>query len=113
MLKLFMSVYANIKFYLFYLYASPPTVSAYLIFIDCLHLSHCMISIGLILRFFFFPLSFFSELVRLLGGSTAGIHSMVDEHFGICVVEYMASGAIPIGLLLIFFSFPSGILNCP
>ncbi|CAA0836618.1 GDP-Man\\x3aMan(3)GlcNAc(2)-PP-Dol alpha-1-2-mannosyltransferase [Striga hermonthica] len=38
----------------------------------------------------------YSELVSLLGGAAAGIHSMIDEHFGICVVEYMASGAIPI-----------------
>ncbi|KZV34946.1 GDP-Man:Man(3)GlcNAc(2)-PP-Dol alpha-1,2-mannosyltransferase-like [Dorcoceras hygrometricum] len=38
----------------------------------------------------------YSELVQLLGGAFAGIHSMTDEHFGICVVEYMASGAIPI-----------------
>ncbi|KAL7107619.1 hypothetical protein ACP275_06G066700 [Erythranthe tilingii] len=38
----------------------------------------------------------YSNLVSLLGGATAGIHSMIDEHFGICVVEYMASGAIPI-----------------
>nr|GFB00640.1 GDP-Man:Man(3)GlcNAc(2)-PP-Dol alpha-1,2-mannosyltransferase [Tanacetum cinerariifolium] len=36
------------------------------------------------------------ELVKLLGGATAGIHSMIDEHFGISVVEYMAAGAIPI-----------------
>ncbi|KAL3837760.1 hypothetical protein ACJIZ3_022351 [Penstemon smallii] len=40
----------------------------------------------------------YSELVSLLGGAAAGIHSMIDEHFGISVVEYMASGAIPIGL---------------
>ncbi|CAA3028127.1 GDP-Man:Man(3) c(2)-PP-Dol alpha-1,2-mannosyltransferase-like [Olea europaea subsp. europaea] len=38
----------------------------------------------------------YSELVKLLGGAAVGIHSMVDEHFGISVVEYMASGAIPI-----------------
>ncbi|XP_073016984.1 GDP-Man:Man(3)GlcNAc(2)-PP-Dol alpha-1,2-mannosyltransferase-like isoform X2 [Primulina eburnea] len=38
----------------------------------------------------------YSDLVCLLGGAFAGIHSMIDEHFGICVVEYMASGAIPI-----------------
>lgn len=40
------------------------------------------------------------ELVELLGGATAGLHSMIDEHFGIVVVEYMAAGAIPIGKLL-------------
>jgi alpha-1,2-mannosyltransferase len=38
----------------------------------------------------------YRDLVRLLGGAVAGIHSMIDEHFGICVVEYMAAGAIPI-----------------
>ncbi|KAI3858298.1 hypothetical protein MKX03_013829 [Papaver bracteatum] len=36
------------------------------------------------------------DLVRLLGGAIAGIHSMVDEHFGISIVEYMAAGAVPI-----------------
>ncbi|KAK9130911.1 hypothetical protein Sjap_011398 [Stephania japonica] len=36
------------------------------------------------------------DLVKLLGGALAGIHSMIDEHFGISVVEYMAAGAIPI-----------------
>nr|GMC95213.1 GDP-Man:Man(3)GlcNAc(2)-PP-Dol alpha-1,2-mannosyltransferase-like [Ipomoea batatas] len=38
----------------------------------------------------------YSDLVRLLGGAVAGIHTMIDEHFGICIVEYMAAGAIPI-----------------
>lgn len=38
-----------------------------------------------------------SNLIELLGGAIAGIHSMTDEHFGISVVEYMAAGAIPIG----------------
>ena len=37
------------------------------------------------------------DLVKLLGGAVVGIHSMIDEHFGISVVEYMAAGAIPIG----------------
>jgi alpha-1,2-mannosyltransferase len=31
-----------------------------------------------------------------LGAASAGLHAMVDEHFGISVVEYMAAGAIPI-----------------
>jgi len=39
----------------------------------------------------------YMELVQLLGGAIAGLHSMTDEHFGIVVVEYMAAGAIPIG----------------
>ncbi|XVF84052.1 hypothetical protein PTKIN_Ptkin16aG0543600 [Pterospermum kingtungense] len=38
----------------------------------------------------------YRDLVRLLGGAVAGIHSMIDEHFGISVVEFMAAGAIPI-----------------
>ncbi|KAL4614260.1 hypothetical protein ACB092_07G041400, partial [Castanea dentata] len=38
----------------------------------------------------------YRDLVRLLGGAVAGIHSMTDEQFGISVVEYMAAGAIPI-----------------
>jgi len=39
----------------------------------------------------------YRDLVGLLAGAVAGIHSMTDEHFGISVVEYMAAGAIPIG----------------
>jgi hypothetical protein len=42
-------------------------------------------------------LAIYRDLVRLLGGAVAGMHSMVDEHFGISVVEYMAAGAMPIG----------------
>ena len=41
----------------------------------------------------------YRELVELLGGAIAGLHSMIDEHFGIVVVEYMAAGVIPIGYL--------------
>nr|AEG76894.1 putative glycosyl transferase family 1 protein [Linum usitatissimum] len=36
------------------------------------------------------------DLIKLLGSAVAGLHSMIDEHFGISVVEYMAAGAIPI-----------------
>ncbi|KAG4141123.1 hypothetical protein ERO13_D06G056233v2, partial [Gossypium hirsutum] len=35
-------------------------------------------------------------LGKSFGRVVAGIHSMIDEHFGISVVEYMAAGAIPI-----------------
>ncbi|CAL9770857.1 unnamed protein product [Musa acuminata subsp. burmannicoides] len=38
----------------------------------------------------------YRDLVQLLGSAVAGLHSMIDEHFGISVVEYMASGVIPI-----------------
>ena len=38
----------------------------------------------------------FATLRELLAGATAGLHTMVDEHFGICVVEYMAAGAVPV-----------------
>ncbi|KAF9572694.1 asparagine-linked glycosylation protein [Mortierella alpina] len=38
----------------------------------------------------------FSELKAWLARSMVGIHAMLDEHFGIGVVEYMAAGLIPI-----------------
>lgn len=34
----------------------------------------------------------YSELKQLLGGAVGGLHTMLDEHFGISVVEYMAAG---------------------
>ncbi|KRZ10928.1 GDP-Man:Man(3)GlcNAc(2)-PP-Dol alpha-1,2-mannosyltransferase, partial [Trichinella zimbabwensis] len=36
----------------------------------------------------------FDELVELLAGATVGIHTMWNEHFGIGIVEMMASGII-------------------
>ena len=35
-------------------------------------------------------------LAAALGAAAAGLHAMVDEHFGISVVEYMSAGAVPI-----------------
>ena len=33
----------------------------------------------------------YGELKQLLGGAVGGLHTMLDEHFGISVVEYMAA----------------------
>eukprot|EP00727_Mastigamoeba_balamuthi_P010425 m51a1_g6004 hypothetical protein (476) ;mRNA; f:32358-33970 len=33
---------------------------------------------------------------ELLRRAAIGLHTMRDEHFGICVVEYMANGAVPV-----------------
>ena len=33
---------------------------------------------------------------KYLAKSNIGIHTMLDEHFGICVVEYLAAGLIPV-----------------
>ena len=33
---------------------------------------------------------------KYLAKSDIGIHTMLDEHFGICVVEYLAAGLIPV-----------------
>ena len=35
-------------------------------------------------------------LRALLSSALGGLHAMVDEHFGICIVEYMAAGVIPL-----------------
>ena len=38
----------------------------------------------------------FEEVRRELANSTLGLHAMEDEHFGMCLVEYMAAGCIPL-----------------
>lgn len=38
----------------------------------------------------------FSDLLKALHSSLIGMHAMIDEHFGIVVVEYMAAGLITI-----------------
>jgi alpha-1,2-mannosyltransferase len=38
----------------------------------------------------------FETLQRYLSQATIGVHTMVNEHFGIGVIEYMASGLIPV-----------------
>jgi alpha-1,2-mannosyltransferase len=38
----------------------------------------------------------FEELVAALGSAKVGLHAMRQEHFGICVVEYMAAGCVPV-----------------
>lgn len=34
----------------------------------------------------------FERLQKLLSEAVGGLHTMLDEHFGISVVEYMAAG---------------------
>ncbi|KAG2332375.1 hypothetical protein Bca52824_003555 [Brassica carinata] len=41
----------------------------------------------------FYKNAMYRELVALLGNAVAGMHGMIDEHFGISVVEYVAAGA--------------------
>lgn len=36
----------------------------------------------------------YSDLVRLFGRASIGLHTMVDEHFGITVVEFQAAGLV-------------------
>lgn len=38
----------------------------------------------------------YEQVKRELSRASVGIHTMIDEHFGICIVEYMAAGAIPV-----------------
>jgi len=38
----------------------------------------------------------YSRVLELLGEASIGLNTMVDEHFGINVVEFMAAGVIPI-----------------
>lgn len=38
----------------------------------------------------------FSDLLKLCGECKIGLHSMINEHFGISVVEMMASGLITV-----------------
>lgn len=36
----------------------------------------------------------FEEVQSLLGDAVGGLHTMLDEHFGISIVEYMAAGKL-------------------
>ncbi|KPA86666.1 putative alpha-12-mannosyltransferase [Leptomonas pyrrhocoris] len=38
-----------------------------------------------------------NEVREALGSCVIGLHTMVDEHFGIVLLEYMAAGCIPLG----------------
>ena len=49
----------------------------------------------------------FEELRSLLAGAVAGLHTMLDEHFGISIVEYMAAGK-PVAST----PFPASLAHC-
>jgi alpha-1,2-mannosyltransferase len=38
----------------------------------------------------------YPDMLSLLSRASAGLHTMVDEHFGISVVELMAAGVVPV-----------------
>jgi alpha-1,2-mannosyltransferase len=38
----------------------------------------------------------FQELIDLYQKANVGLHTMRNEHFGICVVEYIAAGLLPV-----------------
>jgi alpha-1,2-mannosyltransferase len=38
----------------------------------------------------------FADLQMLYAKASVGLHTMRDEHFGICVVEYIAAGLVPV-----------------
>lgn len=44
----------------------------------------------------FFPNASHEQLGSLLSQARIGLHTMLNEHFGICVVDYMAAGVIPL-----------------
>lgn len=50
----------------------------------------------------------FEELQRLLAEAVGGLHTMLDEHFGISIVEYMAAGTTYLRkpILLSYWSIP-------
>ena len=51
----------------------------------------------------------FQELTSLLADAVGGLHTMLDEHFGISIVEYMAAGkALPV---LFAFYFTMSLLQ--
>ena len=45
----------------------------------------------------------FNELTSLLAGAVGGLHTMLDEHFGISIVEYMAAGKFALNHTLVAF----------
>ncbi|KAM3576192.1 hypothetical protein VYU27_001900 [Nannochloropsis oceanica] len=61
----------------------------------------------------------YPDLKRWLGRASVGVHTMWNEHFGICVVEYMAAGLVTVAhnsggpkadIVVPFQGAPTGIL---
>ncbi|CAN1259486.1 GDP-Man:Man(3)GlcNAc(2)-PP-Dol alpha-1,2-mannosyltransferase [Linum perenne] len=52
----------------------------------------------------------YRDLIKLLGGAVAGLHSMIDEHFGISVVESHNSAGPRMDIVLEEDGEPTGFL---
>ncbi len=57
-------------------------------------LKELAISLGISSSVSFVVDASFSEILQLLSNSLIGVHTMVDEHFGISVIEFLAAGLI-------------------
>ena len=55
----------------------------------------------------------YHDMLEMLGRSSIGLSTMVDEHFGINVVEYMVSTKYLYTSVLVFDQMSAGRWRCP